>query len=688
MSIPARYLCFFMLAALAAGAGCDEEGGGSPDQGHGGADLGRVDSGPDLTVPDQKAAPDLTPDLGASMEAGSATARTVLYITGKKSNHLTAYTVKADGTGKKAVSQMPAAFLLNAPLSDHASPWEYGFVSRNRPVAMGHVDLPWRYIHLPNKLGQLYQFTGVAPYATAARGFFQVKPDGTIRVLDSIKGTSPATNTYHSKLGVKPDGSMFAAPYAHSSTTHAGLKLIRTDGKVFSGNGKGVCDITSTKPRVYKVQHLSYRFSSKHLYFVAQSTATAGQTHLLRAPLDCSAKAAEVTLPKVGGQLVKVVHDQVHMSEDGSRLMVLAGANNSKADVLVLNTATGAVVNVTDKPGSYQEPGYMVMFNDTGAHRGGLSSSGKYVAWTTLVAGGQELYVRPTDKSKPAVHLTSNANFSPAVDTVNGVEWLGDDDLFFWAGTHTKYQDGFHYRASIDMLNPLTNIGGSTKPFPGYSTMAKGLSRPRGGWWSPNGKHLFYLEERISAKGVSRTTIEIVTRATGYRSDHTPFVNVRNDGTNLEAAEGSPHVFFAARPAAVSGGDDLYYLNQNSGSKPVKLTHLGSTTPGLIIDAIFPAHGGKQVAFTAGTAAAQSLYVVSVSSNPVTTKVDGFSPGTGLYQWIADQKVFSSDGKALAYGLNANKSNDKYTLRWSPIPGGKEVVLDPTEGYTHVLAVY
>ena len=679
-----RQLCVLVLAFL----GCaDDAGVTQPDAAP--ADAALSDAAlPDGTLPDA-AQPDVAlPDMGVSSETGSPPGGTVLYITGKKSSHLTAYTVNINGTGKKAVSGMPAVFELTSTLFDHASPQEYGHVSRHRPVEMGHVDLNWRYIHLPNKLGQLYYFTGVAPYATAARGFFQVKPDGTIRVLDSIPGTDRAIQTYDSYLGVKPDGTMFAAPYAHSSATKAGLKLIRTDNKTFSGNGKGICDITPVKPKVYKVQHLSYRFTNKHLFFVAHSAATVGRTHLLRAPLDCSARATEVLLPKVGAKPVQVVHDQVHLSENGARLMVLAGADKYKADVLVVNTANSAVVNITEQPGSISELGYLVMFNDLGSHRGGLSPSGKNVAWTDSGQGGHELYVRPTDKSKPAVHLTSNANFSATVDTVNGVEWLSDDDLFFWAGTSTKYQDGFHYRVSTDMLNPLTNIGGSKKPFPGFSTAAKGLCKPRGGWWSRNGKYLYYVEERLSATGISRSTIMWVNRATGYRSDISPYLNVRNDGTNLEAAEGSPYVFFAARPAAVPGGDDLYYLNQDTGSPPVKLTNLGLNKAWLTIDDIFPAHGGKQVAFTAGAKAAQSLHVAALSTPPVVSKVDGFVSGKGAYQWISDQKVFSPGGEAVVYGLNPNKDNYKYAARISPVQGGKATVLDSTEGYTHVLAVY
>ena len=633
--------------------------------------LVKLDTG--TTTPDTGTT---TPDSGTP----SIPAENVLYMTGSSSTAFTAYTVKTDGTGKTAVTGLPATFDIES-IYDYASPREYSNVTRNIPQEMGHINSYWKYILLPNQLGQLYHYD-----TSTDRGFFLIKADGTAKILDKMAGAS-YTASYYYYIGVKPDGTMFAASYAYSSTTAAGIKLIRTDGKNFGTTSSGVCDISPTTNKMYYPEYESYRYSANHFWFIARETANTSQYNLYRAPLDCSAKATKVTLPTVGGTAVKYMHDLVRLSDDTTKLIVLGGSSSTNTDIIMVDTTTGTATNLSDSPADYEEPGYYIMYYTTNSHKLAISPKNTNVAWVDYVSLADELYVRPADKSKAAVHITSDTNFATTIDEVHGVQWVNDDDLFFWAGTSTSYQDLYHYKVSTGALTALTTYGGSAKPYAGFTSSTNGYKSPRYGWYSPNGKYIYYTEYDYGAFGPSTYDIIAIERATAKMTNITKGLYVTYS-SNIEAAETGSNVFFFAYDAGASATENLYYFDQDKATVAVKLSNFKPGSYYAYIDDIFPSRDGKTVAFNAGPSGYQSLYVAEVKATPVVHKVDSFVPVVGTKQYVADQKIMTTDGKAIVYSTSPTSSSSAFTLKVQSIYGGAAKVLDSTGSYTHVMAVY
>jgi hypothetical protein len=610
----------------------------------------------------------------------SIPAEKVLYVTGSSTTALTAYTVKTDGTGKTAVTTLPATFDIES-IYNYASPREYSNVTRNIPQEMVHVYSTWKYILLPNQLGQLYHYD-----TSTDRGFMLIKADGTAKILDKMAGSS-YTASYYYYIGVKPDGTMFAASYAYSSTVNAGIKLIRTDGKNFGTTSSGVCDISPTANKMYYPEYESYRYSANHFWFIAREAGNSSQYNLYRAPLDCSAKATKVTMPTVGGAAPKYMHDLVRMSDDTTKYILLTGSSSTNTDVIMVDTTTGTATNLSDSPSDYEEPGYYVMYYATNSHKVGVSPKNTYVAWVDYVSADDELYVRKADKSAAAVHITGSANFATSVDDVHGVQWINDDLLYFWAGYSTTYQDLYSYVPSTNTLTAITTYGGKTAPYAGFTSSTNGYKSPRYGWYSPNGKYIYYTEYDYGAFGPSTYDIIGIERATGKRINITKGLYVTYS-SNIEAAETGSNVFFFAYNAGASSTENLYYFDQDKATVAVKLSNFKPSSYYAYIDDIFPSSDGKTVAYNAGPSGQQSLYVTEVKATPVIHKIDSHVPTAGIKQYVADQKVMTTDGKAIVYGTSPTSSSSAFKLQVKSIYGGAAKVLDSTGSYTHVMAVY
>ena len=633
---------------------------------------------------DMKAADVGAPDLFVNQDSGtpSIPAENVLYVAGATSDSLKAYTVNTDGTGKKAVTTLPATFDIE-PITDLASPAEPAHVSRHRPMVMAHVSGYWSYLHLPNKHGHLYHYITASP---AGRGFFIVKPNGAAAILDFIAGTSSSANTYSSSVGARPDGTMFAAAYATGSSTMAGIKLIRTDGKTFSGNKAGICDISPTSPRMYFPKVHSFRFSKSQFWFIAYDPID-GSLYLYRAPLDCSAKAAPVALPKVGGLTPTFLHDQVSLSEDSSRLLVMGGGDASKTDLLIIDTAAGAGSNLTGTPSYHEKAGYQLMSTSASGSRAGISPNNSHAAWVHNNAGVDELYMRPLNKSSAAVHITGGANFASAVDEVYSVQWINDDTLFFVAGTSQKTSDMYTYKVSTGAVAALTTRGGTKPPFAGYSTSVLGHGYPDGGWLSPGGKYLYFLEAQGSAYAPEQYNLRGFERATGKLMDITKGLYITPGAINLEAAPAGPNVYFFAASPMSPGRMDLFVFDQDKATPALNLSAFPKTSTYQSIIDIFPGQDGTRAAFASGSAYGRSLYVAEAKSPPVLHTVHAFSPSAGAHSYIGEQKLFTTDGKALVFTLDTT-GGYKFDLRIKSLYGGTVTVLDSTKGYTHVMAVY
>ena len=199
---------------------------------------------PDMSKPDQAQPDQAQPDMAVpDMGKPNIPQQTVLYVSSAAaSSKLAPMLINTDGTGKKAHPTLPASFMISALQVGTAR--EFASVTRHGYMPMGQVYSAYQPIHLPGKQGYLYQLAALSP---AARAFYQVRLDGTATLLESGPGPSPY-NSYHFFVSPHPDGTMFAALYAHPDKAKAAVKLIRTDGKKFSGNISAVCDITPASP--------------------------------------------------------------------------------------------------------------------------------------------------------------------------------------------------------------------------------------------------------------------------------------------------------------------------------------------------------------------------------------------------------------------------------------------------------
>jgi len=637
---------------------------------------------PDMAVPDMgkpdQAQPDMAqPDMAVpDMGKPNIPQQTVLYVSSAAaSSKLAPMLINTDGTGKKAHPTLPASFMISALQVGTAR--EFASVTRHGYMPMGQVYSAYQPIQLPGKQGYLYQLAALSP---AARAFYQVRLDGTATLLESGPGPSPY-NSYHFFVSPHPDGTMFAALYAHPDKAKAAVKLIRTDGKKFSGNNSAVCDITPASPKSYHHGFMTIHFAGGRAWFVGRDAVKTSQHYLFSANTDCSAKATPVSLPLSGGKPPVWIEDEMRLTHDGKHLIVTGGVSYQKEDIFIVDTAKGTSLNLTDDPAWYVGPGYylgLYYTNGSSTHVD-VSPGKKYAAFIKYQGYDYELYVRPLDKSKAAVHVTGPTNFSNTLDETHGILWATDDDLLLWAGpSSSNNMDLFHYKVSTGAVVNLTLSGGATKPF-----ALGGKMHSYGGWRSPNGKYLYFMQHDASTPGQYKCNIRALELGTMNITDITSGLYVDYTNKNLESTPGATHkVFFYARPPGSNQADNLYVFDQNTASAPVKLTSF--TAPGsgsLVIQDIIPSHDGSQVAFAAGPSkGALHVYVSTAGPTPKTTQLTT-TPGHAM-----DMKLFSSDNKALVYGVGP--AWNKIDLRVSAVDGSGTKVLEPAQGYTSVLGVF
>jgi hypothetical protein len=640
---------------------------------------------PDQFVPDQFVPDQFVPDM-MQPDQGTTTSK-VVYFSGTGSTSQTAYQINADGTGKTAISGLPATFDVYS-IYDYGQKREYGYVNRNRPQEMNTVYSYYKGIHLPNKLGKLYTYKTTSP---AGYGYFVIRPDGTGKVLDFKAGSSYSTDSYYYYLGVKPDGTMFAAPIGYNSKTNFKFNLIRTDGKTFGTTGKGICDITPTTPAVYYPRYYSYVYTTKYFYFMAQDATTSGTYHLFRAPLDCSAKPSKISLANVGSTAATTVdYYGMRWSQTGGKAVFVAGTSSSNEDVMLLDEATGKVTNISESPGSYQSTGYYewYYYYSTSGNNVVISPAGKYVAWVQYKSPNYYLYVRAADKSSKAVLITTSTNFASTAKYMANLFWANDDDLFFWAGSsYSSTMDMFHYKVSTGALANITQSGNKTKPYAGDGTM-----RSYNGWPSPNGKYFYFIPYHSKSGTATTSDIWYIERATGKVTQLTKNMYNYESSSNFKGVPGSSRIYYYGRPAATSSPyiEQLYTFDMDAPSTPVKLTNFSQvgTNPNFYLYDIFPMDGGKKVAFHSGYSSSRcAMYVADISgTTPVLYQLT--TAGTTGSTYISDSKVFTPDGKSVVYGYSTTSYSSALDVRIQPIGSSTTPQVLQSSGYNQAILAY
>jgi pentapeptide MXKDX repeat protein len=623
---------------------------------------------PDAMQPDAMQPDAMLPD--ATQPDATPTAASAMYFTGSSSSALSAYNVKLDGTGKVKVAGLPSVFDLDYGWI-YGRRREYAHVNKTRPQLQDHITTSYKGTLLPGTLGSLYYYIVTSSAGTAGRGFFVARPDGTTKVLDFAPG-SGTTGSYHYNVGANETGTIIAAVKSYSSAS-AAIKLLRTDGQNFGSTTSGICDITPTTPAVNYIYYYIY-FTAQHVYFKARDASSSSQYYLFRAPLDCSAKATQVTLPTVGGAAVSYIHNYMTQSLDGKTLALAAGSSSTNTDIIVVDDATGTATNISTAPADYDDAGYYLMYYASSGSHIDISPNSKMVAYVKYASPKRDLYLRPVDKSATAVQITTATNFSSSYDTISAVQWANDDELFFWAGTSTTALDMFRYKVSTSTLTQITTTGGTTKPYSGTPT-----ARPYGGWIAPNGKYIYFVQYDASGSGGSQSNIRVIDRAAGTVKDITSAMYVSYSDTNIVGTLQGDKVFYHAETGSSTGNDaNLYVFDQNAATAPVKLTSFSATN--YIYD-IIPNTDGSLVTFNGGSSSSSTdLYVVEVKATPVVNKV------TASSGYVSDMKAFTADNKSVLFGTGSSSSG--LNLQLAPITGGTPTVLDSTTGYTSVIMAY
>jgi hypothetical protein len=305
-----------------------------------------------------------------------------------------------------------------------------------------------------------------------------------------------------------------------------------------------------------------------------------------------------------------------------------------------------------------------MMVHDDGGLR--MSPSGKRVAYVRYENGRDRLLVRDTAAGSPAVLVTGAPGFSKNVSVVRSIEWVGHDDLVFWAGARSKAGaagpgmelEMYRFRVSTGGLSNLTRTGSTTKPFDG------GKVYPVGGWRGPDGRHLYFLQTNgthanLGALDTSSFSVEEITRGAFV-------VNSR-----IVAVARGDRVFYPARESSSnSHPDNLFMFDRRVASTPVKL------------------YGGKKGSIRIDVVNQEgSLVIFSVADATLMADLRGVKAGLIDLrgQVITSRDLFAPDNLSLTYTW---VSFDEWELRIRPLNASGYRWLDGRASFIGPLLVY
>lgn len=581
----------------------------------------------------------------------------VIYVVSDQNEGFAMMRATSKGEGNTVVSELPSS-IVSRGLFLRGSRREYASVNRDRPASSWGQGW-WRPTSLPGGAGHLHYYSSTSP---AGSGFVVVRPDGAVEVVDFTPGAY--SETYNNSVAINDAGTMLAAvaaPYGKAAV----VKLLRLDGRYFAATSSRACDVTPVAGGTDSVDPRSLVFGAGYLYFASYRWHVPPK-YLYRAPVDCSSPATPLALPQVDGDVVTKLAN-LHRSEDGKSIVLHAGSSGS-VDLLHVDDANGLVTNMSNSP---VQPGGYNGHYDYYSHREtvfDISPRGSYVAFTTKELGRHQLYVRAANHSTATILVTDAAAFADDYDTVGGVQFVNEDDLFFWVGPRGDAADLFHYRISTAALRQVTYTGGTTRPFTGEK--GQPTLRAAGGWVSPNGKYLYTMVESVSS---AKCNILAIDRETAATKPITQQLYVNPNSSNIEATASGGRVFFYAATDAHTTDHDLYVFDQQSASVPVRLTAFSGVSR---IQHIVPNTDGSLVAFVRSEgmpgSGNESLYVAELEPTPMLRKL------VEKAAFFLDMKFFTKDGKRLVYSAGGR-------LQVQPINGGAaEVVQQEKAGHNAI----
>jgi len=560
--------------------------------------------------------------------------------TGPRTTRWIAETINADGSGLARSKGIPFEFSISKKLAIGNAP-EISTVNRNRPNQIGSApdDIP--LIQLPYDRGRLIK---IKRWKDMDDHWVLIRPSGEIIFLDK-------EISFENTVTFNADGSLFSTLFSKDNWKTGRLKIIRTDGKLFKKTGKPTCDLMNSAVPYHSIDFRSVSFAGEKVWFVSGS-------RLFSAPADCSSHAEAVKLPHVNGKVIAEL-GKLLVSGGMKYIIVVAGPDTKKEDILLINVKTLQVRNITNDPQPRLDSVLGGKFGMLKRPNVAVSPGGGKVAYFDVVDSRYELLVRPVTTEAPAFNATDRLTFADAIDDFYGIYWATDDDLTFWAGDNYNKLDLYHLRVSAKEVTNLTRTGGVSKPF-----SVAGKLRPWGGWRSPNGKYTYYMYCREGQQSFCNVAAlrngdrKIIGVAENLTFHYTP--------RNLEASVYSPHLVFFHALDRTGNDTNLYFFDQNSATSAKKLTNFwGLNKYGNEIRTFMPGNHGAHVAFEEYPSSyAQSIVGISLAGPTVTQlasekghfmRLTGFSPCDDVLVWGAtehkdswlgtDLRVSSIDGK-------------------------------------------
>ena len=443
----------------------------------------------------------------------------------------------------------------------------------------------WDYVQLPYNKGKLY---ALYDEQTTNTYFILVKPDGSVMVLDNrryYKKYYNANYVLSGTISINKGGTAFTAPYVDLKSKRDGMRVLKSDGKPFKGNGKLSCDISPPVADLLDLNISTVWDEHNRVWFHARYWGARGNySRLFYASLNCTGKPKAIKLPAINGQAVVNIGNMLLTRDKKNIVLIGATSAYKMKEIFLVDTKTMKVTSLVNTAQLYADTQHQ-LFKSI---RIAISPDNSRLAYIEL-GNTSELYVKRVGIAGKGHQVTSNKNFHAKMDIINGLHWDTDDDLLFWVGEDFEKYDLFHFRFSTRKVVNLTKTGGTKIPF-----ATAGKLDPSGGWISPNEKYTYFMNCKYPGWICN---ISAILNGTQQIIEITSALDINERPTNMIASHyDTGLVFFAARDASSKTlrNTDIYYFNQNTASKPVKITGLVGPA---FIDEFIPDRYGRKAAF-------------------------------------------------------------------------------------------
>jgi hypothetical protein len=276
----------------------------------------------------------------------------------------------------------------------------------DRPALVGGIDAP-DYVRLPGG-GSLYRVS-----VSGGTALLSWHPDGAwylpLVVPDNVDGEPGLQQAVH----VNVDGSH--ALLATEFSQGGNVILIDLQGSA------APVDLTAALPPL-SIADESLRLSSGGAWFVADN-------NLLRVDLTAGTGAEIVDLSGLGLVEDFVVQPELALAAYADTVAFVGGDDESAFQVLTL-TVAGEPILITETADSYDLPNYEHELAPWLA----VSPDGSLVAYRKTNGSSLELFVRESDASLAAIHITSAPDFPVYIDIIGVLSFSLDRILCFFSG--------------------------------------------------------------------------------------------------------------------------------------------------------------------------------------------------------------------------------------------------------------